>query len=134
MTRKARRKAKQQQKVRLAASAEQASADLQRSDVVTVAWMLTALATLVAELVGLLAAAVIWATSSRESGPVLLRSAPGTFLFAAAVLGTVCLVLTLLAHRLRSEPPPRPITQCALAIALAPWCLIAVLWIASGLF
>ena len=93
------------------------------AEALTVLWMLTALATLLAESV----AAAVWiALAPRETGAgASLGLLPAVMLFTALVTGTICLSLTPLVRRLRATPPPRGIVVAALLIGASPWVLLA---------
>ena len=117
---KKKRKTKAKQRRRLA----QASPlhEDRRSEVVTVAWMLTIVATLGAEVVGgisLLLTADWNAVESRSPLPSLM-------LFIAVVTGFICLLLTPLVHRFRRTPPPVLIQYVAVTASVLP-ILVAIM-------
>src|SRR5205085_12207471 len=60
-----------------------------------------------------------------------LEQAAGVLLFVAFATGLLCLALTPLAYRVRTIPPPRPVTVFAVAIGLAPLALAALLALRS---
>ena len=99
------------------------------AEVVTVAWMLSMLVTVAAELLG----GAVWvALALADSGgvalPVLLI--PSLMLFIATVTGFLCLVLTKPVYRLRRVPPPSPITKFGIIVGVLPlvaWLITMVL-------
>jgi hypothetical protein len=90
------------------------------ADAATIAWMLSAIATLAAELVAGLAAVVNWLAGDSDKLPAVSRVLPSWFLFCAVVTGLLCLVLTPLVHKIRRQPPPRSVTITAVVIGLVP--------------
>lgn len=84
---------------------------------ITVAWMLTLLATVGAEVVGTIARAVILLA---DNVPDTWLAFSGVMLFVASVTGLLCLGLTPLVCRFRREPPPRAITVFAVAASVLP--------------
>ena len=84
----------------------------------TVAWLLSAMSTVLAMLVSLVAR---WVHAGNDE--VETHGAVGLFLFAAIVTGVATLVLTLLVHRVRRTPPPSNITRGAVVIGLLPFML-----------
>ena len=96
--------------------AESAGED-RRGDVVTVAWMLTMVATLGAELVG---AALRVLVGLMHSPPPTWQALPGLMLFTAAVTGLICLSLTPAVYRFRRVPPPTAITALAVSVSVLP--------------
>ncbi|MBP89906.1 MAG: hypothetical protein CMJ64_24900 [Planctomycetaceae bacterium] len=93
------------------------------SETATVAWMLTIIATLGAEIVGGLSVIVTggWNVASDARSPF-----PGLMLFIAAVTGVVCLLLTPLVYRFRRVPPPAAITYAAVTASVLPL-LVAIM-------
>ena len=91
---------------------------------VTVFWMMTVLATVMAEVVAL-AMRLLWWTST--SPTVLFFS--NLMLLIAAVTGLICLVTTPLVLRWRDTPPPKPITRFAVVISLLPIVTLAAMLI-----
>ncbi|WP_425619229.1 hypothetical protein NA78x_002967 [Anatilimnocola sp. NA78] len=87
---------------------------------VTVAWMLTILAT-----TGSLIAAGICVLLRRsvELAPEpakVLAILPGVFTFIAATTGIACLLLTVVVYRVRRDRPPTSITFVAVLVGLLP--------------
>jgi len=102
-------------------------AESRAADAVTVAWMLTLTATLLAELV----AAAGWmflrivGWEPEKAGPI--AALPELLLVIAALTGAVCVLLVPVTYKVRQQPPPLPISVAAVVIGLAPWLVIAVL-------
>lgn len=90
----------------------------------TVAWLLSAMATLFA-----LLAAVIVRVIYLRNADERTRSGVYLFLFAALVTGCVALVLTPLVHRIRKNPPPRNVTIGVVTIGLVPIIIqVCLIW------
>jgi hypothetical protein len=87
-------------------------------------WMLTAVATLAAQLVAV-AARVAQVFFTAPDAPPVARILPSWFLFCAAVTGLVCLTLTPIVYVMRRRPPPTPVTIATIVICLFPWLLMA---------
>lgn len=91
---------------------------------VTVAWMLTLMATLLA-VAGTILTRLLASWAKPEAGePNLLLVLPGLLLFTGIVSGSICLALTVAANRLRRRAPPRAITVFAVAACVLPWVLL----------
>jgi hypothetical protein len=90
--------------------------EARQAEFVTVAWMLAMLATLSAEVVGIIARLVMIA----ESVTAPLQMLSGTMLIVAFVSGVVTLVLTPVVLRIRKVAPPRPIIAAACVIGVIP--------------
>jgi hypothetical protein len=90
----------------------------------TVMWMLTAVATLAAQLVAL-TAEVIQFFFAPEDAPAVARMLPNWFLFCAAVTGMVCLGVTPIVYVVRRRPPPTAITIATIVICVIPWLVLA---------
>jgi len=93
----------------------------------TVVWMLTCMSTAVAMLVVLALRLVMLAFPVAAAGMHPLARMADMFLFLAIVTGTLCLVLTIVVHRVRQIAPPRAITIGALLIGFAPIVALMVL-------
>ncbi len=91
---------------------------------VTVAWMLTLMAT-VLSVVGTLFTHLLasWVQPEGDE-PNLLLALSGLLLFTGIVSATICLALTVAANRLRRRAPPWTITIFACAACLIPWVLL----------
>jgi hypothetical protein len=79
--------------------------------------MLAAMTTLGAEVVGGLLRVV---PSLVADAPTSLVPFSNVMLFAAAVTGIVCLLLTPLVYRFRSTPPPTVVTVLAVTVSVLP--------------
>ena len=87
------------------------------SVVITVGWMLGAMATFGAELIGLVLKIVVW---SSESLPDWLSSVTSVLFLIALVSGLFTLILTPVCLKVRPVPPPTPITVLVLTVATMP--------------
>jgi hypothetical protein len=93
----------------------------------TVAWMLSCASTAVAMFVVL----ALWLVSlafpfaGPRAHPLVVVA--GMLLFVALATGLLCLLLTLLAYRVRKGPPPLAIGAAAVLIGLAPVVTLIVL-------
>lgn len=96
------------------------------ADATTVAWMLSLLATLIAELLALAGVILVAIVPQKEESPGLLNMIPGSLGFTALVTGGVCLVLTPIVRRLRGAPSPLAIEITAVVAGGIPWLLVAV--------
>lgn len=91
----------------------------------TVAWMLSAVATLF----GALAGGGLW-LALQSSGDAVGEAAgrlPFVLLFSAQVSGLVALALTPVVHVARKQKPPKLITCLVLLVVAAPWVLAMTL-------
>ena len=93
-----------------------ATPESQSAEAVTVGWMLSAIAAVAAEAVGIVLQLVL------RSQPNLawLQIPARTILFVAFVAGVATLALTPLTLKLRRSPPPRPILIAALVAGIMP--------------
>jgi len=89
--------------------------------------MLTLMSTTVALALALIASGVVLMIPVAEGRTHPLAFMPNLLIFVAGMTGLLCLVLTLVAHRVRATPPPRAITIAAALIGVAPLVTIAVL-------
>lgn len=96
------------------------------ADAVTVAWMLTALATLAAELFALLGWVAVAIAARGGQVPQEFVMLPALLTFIALVTGLVCLLLIPVTHRVRSVPPPRSVTIFAAAVGIMPTVVVLV--------
>ncbi len=85
-------------------------------EVVTVAWMLSLLAALIAEVLGILSRFLMLQVGTSDRLQVL----SGTLLLVAVLAGLCTLLLTPVTLKLREVPPPRPIVVSAIVIGLIP--------------
>ncbi len=83
----------------------------------TVAWMLSIIATLGAEIVGGIS---LLLTADWDAGGESRSPLPGLMLFIAVVTGFICLLLTPLVYRFRRVPPPAPIQYVAVTASVLP--------------
>ncbi len=94
---------------------------------VTVAWMLSCMATAAGMLTVLALRLLMLAFPVAPGGDHPLGRISGVLLFVALITGVVCLVFTPLVYRVRKSPPPPPITVGAVLISLAPIVLLIIL-------
>lgn len=97
-----------------------AVSDPRSVEVLTVAWMLMVVTTLVCEL-GF--AAIRMGRPAPDSRLTILSS---LFLFAALVIGLLALLVTPVVLRSRRMPPPQGITVFAVVVGLAPVAMVAL--------
>ncbi len=90
------------------------------AEAVTVAWMLSMLATAMAEIltIGSWALALLFVDSHEEFKP--LRTLPGLLLFLAVITGIVCLALGPIAQWLRKTRAPTSVFVTAMVIGVLP--------------
>lgn len=99
-----------------------------RAEAVTVAWMLSMLATTAADVMAMAMFAflpLIFAEAGGEEGmsPLVF---PRLLLLIAACTGTVCVILTPLVYRFRRVPPPPVVTLFGLIVGIAP--VVGLFW------
>ena len=87
------------------------------SVVVTVGWMLGALATFGAEFLGVVLRMAAWIN---ESMPEWLYAITDVLFLVALMSGVFTLLMTVICHAVRPTPPPKPVTRMVLAIAAVP--------------
>lgn len=87
------------------------------SVVVTVGWMLGGLSTFGAEVIGVVLKAVAW---TNESMPDWLQAITSVLFLVALVSGVFTLIMTVVCHKVRPTPPPKPITRMMITIATMP--------------
>jgi hypothetical protein len=100
-----------------------AAVEDRRAEVITVAWMLAAMATLGAEVVGGLLRIML---NQLETASAALLTFPNLMLFTAAVTGILCLSLTPLVYHFRRVPPPTGVTAFAVTISVIPLAIAGV--------
>src|SRR5262245_55328359 len=83
------------------------------ADALTIIWMLSAVATLAAQMVAGLARALVLFTGE-ETPQMVARILPGWFLLCSLITGIVCLILTPLAYFVRRTKPPTSIMVTAI--------------------
>ena len=108
---------KPKRKRRRKPSRSESAVEDRRGEVVTVAWMLTMVATLGAELVG---AGLRVLVGLMDNPPPTWLALPGLMLFTATVTGLICLALTPLVYRFRRVPPPTAVTALAVTVSVLP--------------
>jgi len=91
----------------------------------TVAWMLAALATLIATAVVLFGEFLLWQFPPQSDDAQPFAFVPDLFLLVATATGMLCLVLTPVVYRVRQDPPPRSIAALAVVAGLLPLAIIA---------
>ena len=88
----------------------------------TVGWMLSTLATAMAEVVGLVSKFTLaW---SDAKWPEQVQALPDLMLVVACLSGTVGLILCGITSKIRQVPAPRAVTQGSIFICLLPWMVI----------
>lgn len=108
------------------------AADPRLIDAMTVAWMLSLVACLLAELGALGGALVLLGVGGADQVPGLIGMIPVVLAFTAWVTGTCCLGLTYLVLRIRPQRPPTPIIRTAIVAGLLPWLGLAISWLAAA--
>ncbi len=89
------------------------------AEAITVAWMLTVIATLLAEAIGLIGwAGIRW--EGAEEIPRGILVLPVVMWITAVVTGVLNLILGAIVHRIRRVPAPKPIVIAAAIIGLLP--------------
>lgn len=91
----------------------------------TVAWMLTALATGIAVGVVIVGEVLLWQFPPETSGTEPFAFVPRLFLVMATITGLLCLTLMPVVYRVRRDPPPRSIATAALVVSLLPLAIFA---------
>ena len=132
----ARRGRATQDGARSAAAGSSAAASADEHDpraveALTVGWMLSLLACLVSELGAVVGFVVVAAVGGAEQMPGLWALAPLVMAFIAWVTGTCCLVLTVIAGRMRRTAAPALVVRVAWIAGLLPWLAIVGLLMAN---
>lgn len=86
-------------------------------EVLTIAWMLTVMTTLLCEFGWL---AVTWLVRAQPEPMAQLEVLGGMLLFAALVLGLLSLAMLPFVWRMRRVPPPPGVTVFAVVVAVIP--------------
>ena len=102
-------------------------AEPRSGEALTVLWMLTILATLVAEMAAAAAAAWAYGRPGPAEGPSMPATLANVMLFTALVTGGLCLLLTPVVRRIRREPPPASVIWSAVAIGASPFFVLTLL-------
>jgi hypothetical protein len=99
------------------------------AEAVTICWMLCALFTLCAEIIGLLGKVVFVYADAADPAMARWALVPLVTLAIGLVSGTLAIALTPLVYRLRKTPPPDSVTIVVILIGLAPLATFAVQWL-----
>jgi hypothetical protein len=94
-------------------------------EALTVGWMLSLLACLFSELGAVIGFVVVAVAGGAEQMPGLWGLAPLVMAFIAWITGTCCLVLTVIANRVRRTAAPRVVVRAAWVSGLLPWLALA---------
>lgn len=101
-------------------------------EALTVGWMLSLMACLASEVGAIVGFVVVAIAGGAERMPGLLALAPLVLAFIALVTGTCCLVLTVIAGRMRKTPAPRSVVRVAWTAGLLPWVALVGLIFATA--
>jgi integral membrane sensor domain MASE1 len=107
---------------------DQLLAETRSADAATVAWTLSAMATLGALALRWLVKLIINSTNDPKDLPEATLFIPGLMLFAALISGIIAVSLTPLVYRLRKISPPWQVTAGIGVIGLVPLALLALSW------
>jgi len=97
------------------------------ADALTIMWMLSAVATLAAQLVAGLAKVIVFFAGQQELPKMVARVLPGWFLLCSVLSGIVCLILTPLAWHVRRHKPPISIMVTAIVIGVVPLIALTII-------
>jgi hypothetical protein len=100
-----------------------------QSVAVTVAWMLSLLVTLVAEVIAIPATIISKANPQPIGKGLTTAPIADLFIFLALVTGLITVALVPLVYRVRAVPPPQSITVAALVAAAVPPITMVVRWL-----
>jgi hypothetical protein len=100
-----------------------------QSVAVTVAWMLSLLVTLAAEVIAIPATIIAKANPQPIGEGLTTAHIAGLFLFLALVTGLVTAALVPLVYRVRAIPPPQSIVVAALVAAAVPPITMVLRWL-----
>lgn len=130
MAKKSKNKKRRPKTEEIAMEIDPATGEGRRAEAVTVAWMLTMLATTAADVLAALMFTLLpllFAEAGKEAGmsPLVF---PRLLLLIAALTGTVCVMLTPFVYRFRRVPPPPSITAYGLIASIAP--VVGLFWMA----
>lgn len=122
MAKKNKQKKRRPERAETAMEIDPATGEDRRAAAVTVAWMLTMLATTVADLLAVtmfVAMPLLFAQAAEEGGmsPLVF---PRLLLLIAALTGAACVSLTPFVYRFRRVPPPPAITAFGLVASISP--------------
>src|SRR5262245_40284160 len=90
------------------------------AEALTVAWMLTTVATLLAEITAYVGWAIFAVSENARDWPPQFRALPGLLHFSAIVTGCLGLVLAFVVHRSRAVAIPEVVTPVAVLIGVVP--------------
>lgn len=90
---------------------------------ITVAWMLGALATIAAEVVGVLVNTIVVVT---QSAPTWLQAISEILFFVASITGLMTLLITPVCLKARHVASPKPITLLVIVIATTPLVILVI--------
>ncbi|MBC7854792.1 MAG: hypothetical protein IAF94_15275 [Pirellulaceae bacterium] len=103
--------------------------ETRQSVAVTVAWMLTLLVTVAAEMIAVPAVIISQANPQPLGEGVTTAHIADLFLFLALVTSLVCVGLVPLVYRVRPIPPPSAIVVAALVAAAVPPITMVLRWL-----
>ncbi len=103
--------------------------ETRQSVAVTVAWMLTLLVTVAAEIIAVPAVIISRADPQPLGEGVTTAHIADLFLFLALVTSLVCVGLLPLVYRVRPIPPPPAIVVAALVAAAVPPITMVLRWL-----
>lgn len=103
--------------------------DQRTAEAMTVAWMLSLMATLLAEAGTVIGWAVVSLAGGPDKTPGLLRMVPGVMFFVALVTGAFCLFASWVAPRMRAVAPPAGVIRLSWIAGGLPWGILAVFWL-----
>lgn len=103
--------------------------ETRQSVAVTVAWMLTLLVTVAADVIAVPATIISKANPQPPREGVSTAHIADLFLFLALVTGLVCVGLVPLVYRVRTIPPPPAIVVAALVAAVIPPITMVLRWL-----
>ena len=108
---------------------EQGDRDTRLAEALTVAWMLALMATLAAELLGLIGWLILAKQGGTAAAPALVGMIPIVLFFISLVTGLSCLVLGVVVRKVRTDPPPRAIWRTAVIAGILPWVMLLSLFV-----
>jgi hypothetical protein len=99
-----------------------------RGDAISVAWMLTMMATAGADVLSLVAHVIMPPLVAGADKPGLAPVLPRMLLLIAAMCGVVCLLMTPAVYHFRRSPPPLAITVFGAVASILP--VLVLFWLA----
>ena len=100
-----------------------------QSVAVTVAWMLSLLVTLAAEVIAIPATIIAKANPQPIGEGLTTAHIADLFLFLALITGLITAALVPLVYRVRAIPPPQSVTVAALVAAAVPLITMVLRWL-----